>query len=139
MGSQHSTNDTSSTHGTTNDSATYAQNSGVHQDQDNSGIYNKDCDDDHDGDYQDAPPSPEDQTSPHHNSSHAKNTSTSGFKPIGVPSISLMPVPAPSTKTVVTKEEGVIATKPTSSVSSGRKKMDVKDVFNQDDDETPSH
>lgn len=138
--SQHSANDTSSTHSTNNAAATYAQNSEVNQDQDNSEIYNnRDCDDDHDGDYQDAPPSPEDQTSPHHNSSPAKNTSTSGFKPIGVPSISLMPVPAPSTKTVVAKEEGGITTKPTTSVSSGRKKMDVKDVFNQDDDETPSH
>merc|ERR1719225_727039 len=49
-----------------------------------------------------------------------------------------MPVPAPSSKTVASKEGVGTTTKPTP-VPSGRKKMDVKDVFNQDDDETPSH
>ena len=97
---------------------------------------NQDCDDDHDGDYHDAPPSPDDLTNS--NSSPAKTSATSGFKPIGVPSISLMPVPAPSAK-VASKEDGSHINKSVFSVSTGRKKMDVKDVFNQDDDETPSH
>ena len=133
--SQHATNDMSSAQTATGNTAPYSKNSDD-ADQTDIGAYNRDCDD-HDGGYQDAPPSPQDEVSPHANSSPDKNTSSSGFKPIGVPSISLMPVPAPSTKTVVKDSSNH---KPTFSVSSsGRKKMDVKDVFNQDDDEAPSH
>ena len=112
----------------------YAQRGDMNQE--SSDAYNnQDCDD-HD-DYQDAPPSPDDETD--QNTSPPKNSASSGFKPIGVPSISLMPVPAPSSKTVASKEDSSHSNKSVFSVSSGRKKMDVKDVFNQDDDETPSH